>query len=356
MLKKLKLIAACLLISGSGVYAQTANVSGNITGLKDKELTFHYYLGDKPVADTVKITNGKFKWVAKMPEPQKVSLMLSGRYFQFFVESGNITINGTSKLDELKIKGSKAQDENEAYDLTMKDLDDQELPLYQKWGKVGKEEQVVLEEQVEALRKERRVRGNKYIAAHPNSPLSLSMVSDRAMMGSYSDVKAAYDLLDPAVQKTLEGKRIASRLEILKRSSLGEPMLEFTQNNPDGQPVQFSEFKGKYVLVDFWASWCGPCRAENPNVLKAYNQYKDKNFTVLGISLDDNKDKWKKAIMDDKMPWTQVSDLKGFNNVVSTYYGIMGIPSTLLIDPQGKIIAKDLRGESLNKKLAELFN
>ena len=133
-------------------------------------------------------------------------------------------------------------------------------------------------------------------------------------------------------------------------------MLSFTQNDVDGRPVHFADFRGKYVFVDFWASWCAPCRAENPNVLAAYNRYKDKNFTVIGVSLDDNEAKWKKAIQDDNLPWTQVSDLKGFKNEVSTYYGIRGIPTTLLVGPDGKIIAKDLRGEAIHEKLAQLLD
>ncbi len=174
-------------------------------------------------------------------------------------------------------------------------------------------------------------------------------------MGDYHDVKKIYDYLDPSVQVSVTGQQIAKRLIVLQRSSIGETMLDFTQKNMSGEPVRFSNFKGKYVFVDFWASWCGPCRAENPNVLKAYNQYKDKNFTVIGVSLDDNGEKWKKAVKDDNMPWTQLSDLKGWKNEVSTYYGIQAIPSSFLIDPQGRIIAKGLRGEALNQKLAELF-
>ncbi|RQO75800.1 hypothetical protein DBR43_05375 [Pedobacter sp. KBW06] len=282
--------------------------------------------------------------------------MLFGRYYQFFVESGNIKISGGKRTEDIKITGSKSQDEYEAYDKTLKYLDDQESPLYEKWGKVSKDEQIALEEKVDDLRKQRRERNNNYIAAHPASPLSISMVSEKAMMGSYDEVALAFEKLAPSAQQSGEGKRISERLAVLKRSAIGEPMLDFKQNDTEGKPVQFSAFKGKYVLVDFWASWCGPCRAENPNVLKLYNEYKDKNFTVVGVSLDDKGENWKKAIKDDNMPWTQVSDLKGWKNEVSTYYGIMGIPSTLLIDPQGKIIAKDLRGLALTKKLAELFN
>jgi peroxiredoxin len=132
-------------------------------------------------------------------------------------------------------------------------------------------------------------------------------------------------------------------------------MIDFTQPDVNSKPVKLSDFKGKYILLDFWASWCGPCRAENPNVLKAYNTYKDKNFTVIGVSLDDSGEKWRKAIEEDGMPWIQLSDLKGFRNEVASQYGIQAIPSTFLLNPEGVIIAKDLRGEALHKKLGELL-
>ncbi|HMI05819.1 MAG TPA: TlpA disulfide reductase family protein [Pedobacter sp.] len=353
---KTKFIIAALLCTGLGASAQITSVSGELKGFKEEQVVFYYYKGDKSVSDTIKVKDGKFSWKPNLSEPQKVGAMLFQRYFQFFAEPGNISVTGGPAVEDLKVTGSKSQDEYEAYDKTLKDLDDLESPLYQKWGKGTKEAQVALEEKVDSLRNVRRSRNDKYIAAHPKSSLSLSLVADKAMMGTYDKVQAAYATLDKSAQATAAGKRIAERLVLLERSAIGTPMLDFTQNDTEGKPVRFADFKGKYVLVDFWASWCGPCRAENPNVLKAYNQYKDKNFTVVGVSLDDKGENWKKAIKDDNMPWTQVSDLKGWKNEVSTYYGIMGIPSTLLVDPQGKIIAKDLRGEMLNKKLAELFN
>ena len=356
MLKKAKYLVAGLLLSGLVSYTQNAKVQGNISGLKETSLIIHYYSGRTPKSDTIKVKDGKFKWVAKMQEPQKVGIMFPRRFVQFFVESGNIKVAGTvDSLHKLKITGSRSQEEFEAYNRSLKDITDQESPLYQKWGKVSKEEQSALEEKLDELRMQKRERASQYIVLHPKSYFSISLVSDRAMMGEYKDVNTIYEKLDKAAQQTAEGKRIAERLTVLKRSAIGEQMLDFAQNNTEGKPVQFSNFTGKYVFVDFWASWCGPCRAENPNVLKAYNQYKDKNFTVVGISLDENGEKWKKAIKDDNMPWTQLSDLKGWKNEVSTYYGIQGIPSSLLIDPQGKIIAKDLRGEKLNKKLEEVI-
>jgi thiol-disulfide isomerase/thioredoxin len=354
---KASYLIAGLLLGNLAMYAQKTAVIATVAGLTDQQISIHYYAGKTPKADTVKVTGGQFSWTANMPEPQKVYIMFSQRFFPFFAERGKIRISGTAdSLNHLKVTGSKTQEESEAYNASIKDITDQESALYQKYGKVSKEEQGALEQKIDALRSQKRSRADEYIAAHPGSAFSVSLVSDRALMGEYGDVQRIYDMLNDRARATVQGAMLAERLAVLQRSSLGSPMLDFTQNDTMNQPVQFASFKGKYVLVDFWASWCGPCRAENPNVLKVYNQYKDKGFTVVGVSLDDKEKNWKKAIGDDKMPWTQVSDLKGWKNEVAVYYGIQGIPTTFLVDPQGRIIAKNLRGEALHKKLAELLD
>jgi peroxiredoxin len=180
-----------------------------------------------------------------------------------------------------------------------------------------------------------------------------------SQIGGYTpdvaEIEPLFQSLAPSLKNSAEGKAFAEKVVSLKAVSIGSTAPDFTQNDIKGNPVKLSSLRGKYVLVDFWASWCGPCRHENPVVVEAYNQFKDKNFTILGVSLDNAKANWEKAIAADKLDWTQVSDLKGWQNEVAALYGVQSIPQNFLLDPQGKIIAKNLRGEELKSKLGELI-
>jgi peroxiredoxin len=166
-----------------------------------------------------------------------------------------------------------------------------------------------------------------------------------------------YNAMDTSAKTYAISKSLYSYIQYNKVGAVGTAALDFTQPDTTGTPVTLSSFHGKYVLVDFWASWCGPCRAENPNVVDNFNQFKQKNFTVLGVSLDrpGGKDNWLAAIHKDNLKWTHVSDLQFWNNAAAQLYRVNSIPFNMLIDPSGKIIAKNLRGEMLHSKLCEVL-
>ncbi|MBC6612180.1 AhpC/TSA family protein [Hymenobacter sp. BT507] len=213
---------------------------------------------------------------------------------------------------------------------------------------------------VKSTREQRRQARNQQLAAyikdHPDSYASLdAVVQIGDAVPNYAEVGPLYDMLSPAIKNTPEGQKYGQLLAMRKAVAVGAQAPSFTQPTAEGKQVSLADYRGKYVLVDFWASWCGPCRAENPNITKIYNEFKHKKFDVLSVSLDSEEDreKWLKAVQTDQLPWTQVSDLKGWDNQAAKLYHIQAIPQNFLVDPSGKIVATNLRGDGLQAALAK---
>jgi peroxiredoxin len=338
------------------------------------------YTNGKRVFDTVEVNNGLFSFKGRLNEPEEASLTLlvdsvaaakkgivrgssmPRDYVSFFLDKGNIEIITVDSFSNSTIKGSAVQDEFLKVNAKVK-------PVMDDYRRISKEYVVFYRAKDEAgmarLRSKfdeidsqlKKIHG-EFVKANPQSPYAIFAL--RQFAGHEVDAAAIepiFNTLPADVRESASGKAMAEKIAIAKKTGIGAYAMDFTQNDTADVPVNLTSFRGKYVLLDFWASWCGPCRAENPNVVKVFNRYKDKGFTVLGVSLDrpGQKERWMKAIHDDQLYWTHVSDLKFWDNAVAKQYVIEAIPQNYLLDPQGKIIAKGIRGEELEKKLAEIF-
>ena len=264
-------------------------------------------------------------------------------------------------MRDVAIKGSKAQDELNAFNEGLLVGWDMEQLSKDYQDATQKGDTVALKhlEKINAeFGKHRMNKTSGYVRSNPESFVSLHFISQYSRStGAYLDsAQVWFRALAPALQFSETGKKVSSNIAYaMKGQLMGKPAGDFEMAPPDGKMVKLSDYRGKYVLLDFWASWCGPCRAENPNVLAAYNRFHDKGFDVLAVSLDEDKENWVKAIKEDGMPWTHVSDLQR-DNKAARQYGISGIPDNFLIDPDGIVIARGLRDEALMKKLEEIFN
>lgn len=370
-----KILLAGLILPGLYADAQKTMLKGELKNISEpvEKVFLQYHVGENMVTDTTVVSNGKYQFSIKLEEPTLAYIIAGYRggaryspgkmFAPIFLDMKPMTVVQTDSFSNAKINGSKANDEYKKLTESLKPINKQREALildYKRFAAEGnKGAQERIEKQIDSLDDVRTKSLGDYVAQNPSSPIATPILQEFA--GSrleLSKVEPLFNKLSQEARNTPTGKHLKEAIETAKKTGIGQMAIDFTQNDTLGNPVKLSSFRGKYVLLDFWASWCGPCRAENPNVVNAYSAYNKKGFEVLSVSLDreNGKEKWLKAIHDDHLTWTHVSDLKFWNNAVAKAYGIQAIPQNLLLDPQGKIIGKNLRGEELQKKLAEIFN
>jgi peroxiredoxin len=352
--------------AGSG--DSTFTITGKIEGIDTAKLVLFKIWNDSSKVDsaiTDKSGNFTFKGIAKEPMMAMMIMAQSagvmGRPLQFFIEPGTTTITAKhTDFANATVKGGSSNDDFNELTKWLRSFEDKAKALNTDAQKAYQQHDSIammgLQQRYQEIQKAQNDTLSSFIKQHPNRytsafylyQLSLSNPTDKIIADGYAK-------FNDNIKQSFYAKKIKAVIDIAQKTDVGGQAPEFALNTPDNKTVALSSLKGKYVLLDFWASWCGPCRQENPNVVAAFNKYKNKNFTILSVSLDNDKAKWQQAIAQDKLAWTHVSDLKGWESGVAGTYGIQAIPANFLLDPGGKIIAKNLRGADLDNKLAEVL-
>lgn len=354
-------------------------VQGKIDDIGEPaKVVFQFYADGKRNSDTVQLTNGSFTFKGMVDKPRRALLFLlkssdnprmgmamgyggevHGRDgIQLYLDKGAITISGKT-IKTATVTGSVAHLEYEELKKSQQPVVEKLTAINQEMGKLASNkespEYKALYDKLIATLKEMGPIEETFIRSHPNSWVSWNQLVDKSIISDPVKFQALYNSVNITFRNSEEGKKVQGKIGTAFKTAIGAVAPDFTQNNTDSIPVSLTSLKGKYVLIDFWASWCGPCRAENPNVKIAYEKFKGKNFEILAVSLDNKKDAWLKAITDDGLPWLHVSDLKGWKNEVAVQYNVQAVPQNWLIDPNGVIIASNMRGKELEDKLASVL-
>jgi peroxiredoxin len=340
------------------------SIKGSIKGVETGKVYLQKLVDGQPQSvDTADVVGGNFTFKGKMEMPDIRFLRLNEQdYFaQFFLDNASITVTANKdSLRNSKITGSPTQDVFKIYIAEMEKLSNDVKALQDKYQSAMSMNNTDVAEKAkidyQAMIDNNKVYTKNFVKEHSNSVVSAYItLFQLANQIDGTELDSITSKFPPEISKSEYVVKLKELVQEQKKTSAGALAPDFTMNDPEGKPVQLSSLKGKVVLVDFWASWCGPCRQENPNVVKLYQQFHSKGFEILGVSLDKTKEDWVKAIKDDNLTWIHVSDLQFWQNAAARLYGVNAIPQSFLLDKDGKIIAKGLRGEQLAKKLSELF-
>ena len=334
-------------------------------------------LGREGYTDTAIVMDGKFIFKGSVDEPKVRVLEIQGvtGEFLFMLENSEIEIEINKQLMlESTATGSKTHNDLVAYQGGIKELQEENRNLINTFMKYRKEQDTARLDSMKVLLEDHGQRflkfPAKYVKDNNDSYFSLNLIGLEANKKKFDieDFLDAYDNLTPSLKNTPMGGKVKRKLDSINTEyqktahlQVGKIAPSFEAPKPDGTIVSLEELKGKVTIIDFWAAWCGPCRRENPNIVKIYNEYHDKGLEIIGVSLDGNsrqsnpKKAWLDAIEKDKLAWTQVSHLKYFNDPVARLYDVNAIPATYILDKDGKIVAKNLRGRQLESKIQQLF-
>jgi thiol-disulfide isomerase/thioredoxin len=336
-------------------------ITGKLEGLGDQMVYLTSQYSTRSIADSILAKNGSFTFKSTAPGTVFYGLRFGENKFLGLPvdvkEQINI-IGNVDKLNEVVITGAKNWPVWKEWGSAWTTITARAGVLYKLMDSISKapnKDRKYVDDEFVKLNQRLVDTVEAFVKRYPSSPIVPFIIIDRFInYPNPEKARSTYAALAPAAKNSIYGKELGESLRIAAKTGIGVKP-SFTLPDRNGKDLSLASLKGKVVLVDFWASWCGPCRKENPNLVKAYAKYHDKGFEIIGVSLDDKKENWLKAIDADKLVWLHASDLKGWKSDLAAEYGIKSIPTSFLIDAEGKIIAKDLRGDLLEKKLDSIF-